>query len=125
MLTIVDDKNLGFALGAADYLTKPIDRDRLVTVLQRTHRRDRPVLVVEDDADAPELLRRMLEKEGCAVVEAENGRAALERLRGGARRPHPARPDDAGDGRLRVRRRAARATRPGGRSRSSSSPPRT
>jgi PleD family two-component response regulator len=26
MLTIVDDKNLGYALGAADYLTKPIDR---------------------------------------------------------------------------------------------------
>ena len=30
MLTIVDDRNLGFALGAADYLTKPIDRERLV-----------------------------------------------------------------------------------------------
>ena len=28
MLTIVDDKNLGYALGAADYLTKPVDRDR-------------------------------------------------------------------------------------------------
>ena len=52
MLTIVDDRNLGFALGAADYLTKPIDRERLVAVLAR-HRRDRPVLVVEDDPDAP------------------------------------------------------------------------
>ena len=30
MLTIVDDRNLGYALGAADYLTKPIDRERLV-----------------------------------------------------------------------------------------------
>ena len=30
MLTIVDDKNLGYALGASDYLTKPIDRERLV-----------------------------------------------------------------------------------------------
>ena len=52
MLTIVDDKNMGFALGAADYLTKPIDRERLAAVL-RKHRRatDRPVLVVEDDAD--------------------------------------------------------------------------
>ena len=34
MLTIVDDKNLGYALGAADYLTKPVDRDRLVAILQ-------------------------------------------------------------------------------------------
>ena len=35
MLTIVDDKNLGYALGAADYLTKPIDRERLVAVLKQ------------------------------------------------------------------------------------------
>jgi CheY-like chemotaxis protein len=80
MLTIVDDKNLGYALGASDYLTKPIDRERLVTVLKQ-HRRDRPVLVVDDDAGLRQLLRRMLEPEGYAVVEAENGRAALDRLR--------------------------------------------
>jgi CheY-like chemotaxis protein/two-component sensor histidine kinase len=80
MLTIVDDRNLGYALGASDYLTKPIDRDRLVTVLKQ-HRRDRPVLVVDDDAALRQLLRRMLEPEGYAVVEAENGRVALERLR--------------------------------------------
>jgi CheY-like chemotaxis protein len=80
MLTIVDDRNLGYALGASDYLTKPIDRERLVTVL-RQHRRDRPVLVVDDDAGLRQLLRRMLEPEGYAVVEAANGREALERLR--------------------------------------------
>jgi CheY-like chemotaxis protein len=80
MLTIVDDKNLGYALGASDYLTKPIDRERLVTVLKQ-HRRDRPVLVVDDDVTLRQLLRRMLEPEGYAVVEAENGRVALERLR--------------------------------------------
>ena len=82
MLTIVDDRNLGYALGAADYLTKPIDRERLVTVLHE-HRRDLPVLVVDDDADVRELLRRMLESDGYAVVEAENGRAALGALRAG------------------------------------------
>jgi CheY-like chemotaxis protein len=80
MLTIVDDKNLGYALGAADYLTKPIDRERLVTVLDK-YRRDLPVLVVDDDVAVRQLLRRMLEPEGYAVVEADNGRAALERLR--------------------------------------------
>jgi GAF domain-containing protein/CheY-like chemotaxis protein len=81
MLTIVDDRNLGYALGASDYLTKPIDRERLVSVLKQ-HRRDGPVLVVDDDAEVRQLLRRMLESEGFAVVEAENGRVALERLRG-------------------------------------------
>jgi signal transduction histidine kinase/CheY-like chemotaxis protein len=79
MLTIVDDRNLGYALGASDYLTKPIDRERLVAVL-RQHRRDLPVLVVDDDGEVRQLLRRMLEPEGYTVVEAENGRVALERL---------------------------------------------
>jgi signal transduction histidine kinase/DNA-binding response OmpR family regulator len=79
MLTIVDDKNLGYALGAADYLTKPIERDRLLAVL-RAHRRDHPVLVVDDDVTLRQLLRRMLEPEGYTVVEAENGRVALDRL---------------------------------------------
>ena len=80
MLTIVDDKNLGYALGASDYLTKPIDRERLIAVLAR-YRRDLPVLVVDDDVTVRQLLRRMLEPEGYAVVEAENGRAALARMR--------------------------------------------
>jgi GAF domain-containing protein/CheY-like chemotaxis protein/anti-sigma regulatory factor (Ser/Thr protein kinase) len=80
MLTMLDDRNLGYALGAADYLTKPIDRDRLVAVLAR-YRRDLPVLVVDDDADFRELARRMLEREGYTVIESENGRAALDRLR--------------------------------------------
>jgi GAF domain-containing protein/CheY-like chemotaxis protein len=80
MLTIVDDKNLGYALGAADYLTKPIDRERLAAVLDK-YRRDLPVLVVDDDVEVRGLLRRLLEPAGYAVVEADNGRAALERLR--------------------------------------------
>jgi CheY-like chemotaxis protein len=40
-----------------------------------------PLLVVEDDADVRDLLRRMLEPEGYTVVAAEDGRAALARLR--------------------------------------------
>jgi CheY-like chemotaxis protein len=79
MLTMMDDRNLGYALGAADYLTKPIDRDRLLAVLTR-YRRDRPILVVDDDTDVRLLLRRMLEKAGYVVVEAEHGRAALAQL---------------------------------------------
>jgi signal transduction histidine kinase/CheY-like chemotaxis protein len=79
MLTIVDDKNLGYALGAADYLTKPLDRERLVAVLGK-FRRDLPVLVGDDDPEARHVLRRMLEPEGFTVVEADNGRAALDQL---------------------------------------------
>ncbi|MDP3183908.1 MAG: response regulator, partial [Anaerolineales bacterium] len=82
MLTIVDNKNLGYALGASDYLTKPIQRERLLAVLEkyRRHPQPGPVLVVEDDPETREILRRLLEKEGCEVIAAENGRVALERL---------------------------------------------
>ena len=82
MLTFVDNKNLGYALGASDYLTKPIQREHLRAVLEkyRRHPQPGPVLVVEDDPDTQDVLRRLLEKEGCQVIAAENGRVALERL---------------------------------------------
>jgi CheY-like chemotaxis protein len=79
MLTIMDDRGQGYALGATEYLTKPIDRERLLDVLGR-YRRDRVVLVVEDDAALRELVRRSLEREGYAVLEAKDGRDALARV---------------------------------------------
>ena len=88
MLTIVDDRRLGMSLGAADYLSKPIDRRRLQAIL-RKYRRDGAAcrtLVVEDDAETRDLLRRTMEKEGWAVDEAENGRVALDRV--GERTPN-------------------------------------
>jgi hypothetical protein len=82
MLTVADDGNKGFALGACDYMTKPIDRDRLVTMLQRYQSAAPPskILLVEDDAPMRQMLRQMLEKEGWTVDEAENGRVALQQL---------------------------------------------
>ncbi len=82
MISIEDRKEMGFALGAADYLTKPIDAERLVTVLEK-HREGKsagPVLVVEDDAATREIIRRTLEKAGYKVFEAENGRVGLQRM---------------------------------------------
>ena len=82
MLTIVDDRKLGYALGASGYMTKPVDRDRLTEVLRRFGGRsdDRPVLIVDDDEATRGVLRRMLEGEGWPVVEAEDGIAALDRI---------------------------------------------
>ncbi len=82
IVTIGDEKQMGYALGAAEFLTKPIDWKRMASVLHK-YRCARPpcrVLVVEDDADMREVLRRRLEKEGWAVSEAANGREALERV---------------------------------------------
>ena len=84
MLTMVDDKNIGFALGAADYMTKPIDRSRLAAILSRYRCADSEagcrVLLVEDDATTREMMKTLLEREDWRVEEAENGRIALERL---------------------------------------------
>ncbi|MES2692965.1 MAG: response regulator, partial [Verrucomicrobiota bacterium] len=79
MISIVDDKQLGFSLGAADYLTKPIDRTQLAEILAKhvSHAADRLALVVDDLPDNREILRNALEREGWSVMEAENGRAAL------------------------------------------------
>ena len=82
MLTIVDDQNMGYSLGATEYLTKPIDRDRLAAVLKQHvgEERSRSVMIVEDDPDTREVTRRILEQGGWSVVEAENGRVGLECL---------------------------------------------
>jgi len=82
VVTMLEDRNMGFALGATDFLSKPIDRGRLLGVIRRTmgNRRERPVLVVDDDPTIRESIRRMLGREAWNVIEAENGRAALERV---------------------------------------------
>jgi len=79
ILTMFDDKEMGFALGASDYMTKPINRDRLVSVLRRHHHSQGSgqILVVEDEPNIRQMVRRVLEKEGWNVREAENGRAGL------------------------------------------------
>ena len=82
VVSIVDERGLGFSLGAADYLTKPLDFSRLSSVLNR-HAKvglGRRVLIVEDDQATQELLQKRLTKEGWQVVAAGNGREALERL---------------------------------------------
>ncbi|HEY7925646.1 MAG TPA: response regulator, partial [Vicinamibacteria bacterium] len=80
MVSMLDDRDIGHALGASDYLTKPFDRQKLVAALRR-YRRDgtqRPVLVVEDDAPTREVIKRALERDGWAVSEADNGRRGLQ-----------------------------------------------
>jgi CheY-like chemotaxis protein/nitrogen-specific signal transduction histidine kinase len=83
MLTIADQRNLGFSLGAAEFLTKPIERAQLSAVLSRYRRGSGAgagVLIVEDDPDTRTVLRRSLEREGWSVTDAENGRQGLDRV---------------------------------------------
>ncbi len=82
MCSVLSDRDLGFALGAADYVSKPFDLKELVEVLNRHRSKERPahVLVVDDDAATRDMLRRTLERDGWQVFEATNGREALEEL---------------------------------------------
>jgi signal transduction histidine kinase/CheY-like chemotaxis protein len=80
LVTIVDEKQRGYALGAAEYMVKPIDRVRLAAVVRRLCGSGGRVLVVDDDGDTRALLRQALAGEGWAVAEAAHGRAALDRL---------------------------------------------
>jgi PAS domain S-box-containing protein len=81
VVTFADQRTIGYTLGAVDYLTKPIDRARLTKILQMySDGQERSVLIADDDAGARTLLARILRDEGWRVVEAGNGREALERV---------------------------------------------
>jgi signal transduction histidine kinase/CheY-like chemotaxis protein len=83
MVTILDEHRRGMALGAAGYLTKPIERDRLNLMVSRfrTQAQRTRILLVEDDAMQRERVRGWLEGQKWAMREAANGREALARLR--------------------------------------------
>jgi PAS domain S-box-containing protein len=82
MLTMVDEQKMGYRLGAADYLTKPIDRQQLAFVLNKYHRTANTgrVLIIDDNRDVRTTVRRMLERDGWQIDEAENGAIGIEQL---------------------------------------------
>ena len=82
MVTITDPDRKGIALGAAGYLTKPIDRNRLIALLQPYQSRAQRtrVLVVEDDPTQREWIRSWLAPEHWQTTEAENGLVALDKI---------------------------------------------
>ena len=82
MATITDQQRKGMTLGAAGYLTKPIDRSQLISLLQPFQARARPtrILMVEDDSAQRDSIRSLLEPQHWIIAEADNGRVALERL---------------------------------------------
>ena len=82
MATVVEEHARGFALGAVDYLLKPIEKPRLQAVLKKYCRVDESyVLIVEDDFNLRTIVTGMIQQDGkITVVEAENGRIALQRV---------------------------------------------
>ena len=80
VISMVDDENKGYSLGASEYLTKPIDRTRIHILMKRYKWDSGSALVVEDDTGTRKMLSKMLEDYGLNVAEAGNGRIALDEV---------------------------------------------
>ncbi len=80
MVTFVAERALATSLGAADYIVKPVDWERLRAVMERFRGGASSVLVVDDDTDTRERMRQVLEKSGWRVNEAVDGEDALRKV---------------------------------------------
>jgi CheY-like chemotaxis protein len=80
MVTVAPDRGIGLSLGAAEVMTKPVDRAELTSLLRSLLSCDGPVLLVEDDLATRETVRNTIEKMGLSVAEVTNGRMALSWL---------------------------------------------
>jgi CheY-like chemotaxis protein len=81
ILSIIEDKSMGYSLGATDYLIKPITREQLSAVLQKYHYTEDStvplIMLVDDDVATRDMVSRMLRKAGWKVCKAESARSAL------------------------------------------------
>jgi signal transduction histidine kinase/DNA-binding response OmpR family regulator len=81
VLSIIDNRELGFTLGAFDYLVKPFDKETVLSALQRIPSAPtKRVLVVDDEPSAVDLISQLLLDEGYHVTGALSGREALRIL---------------------------------------------
>jgi len=88
MVTVLKERGMAFSLGASDFMTKPVDRAALKTLLRRyvSSGATSTVLLVEDDPASRDSTRRVLQQLGLNVVEAAHGVDGLHWL---ASNPHP------------------------------------
>lgn len=80
VLSVVDQNELGYRLGAFDYLMKPIDREALLAALARISPQRGRLLIVDDDPQVVDLMRQFLEDEDYDIEAAMDGQEALEAI---------------------------------------------
>ncbi len=91
IVSIIDEKSIGFSLGAVDYFVKPVNKEDLLQALNRVHilpgtgQRRPKVLVIDDDRAATDLIQVILENEGYQILKAYQGKDGVEL----AAREHP------------------------------------
>ena len=77
VVSVIDNKGLGYHLGAFDYVLKPLDRDVVLAALARVRRARGPLLVVDDDPMVADMVRQLLEGEPFEVTSVADGEQAL------------------------------------------------
>ena len=82
IVTVLADRGIALSLGATEFITKPVDRARLAAVIRENVRGGGTVLVVDDDPESRNLVRRHLDKLGWTIAEATDGGDAFEWLAG-------------------------------------------
>jgi CheY-like chemotaxis protein/two-component sensor histidine kinase len=82
MISILDERTLGYSMGASEFMTKPIDRARLVALVKQFAGQPGSdvVLIVDDQADVRDIIKTTISGVGLKAAEAANGQAALDWL---------------------------------------------
>ena len=81
MVSIIEDKSKGYALGATDYIVKPVRREQLAAILNKYKTNSQSqILLIEDDPITCNMMTQLLKKIDCQVIIAENGKIALTQL---------------------------------------------
>ena len=83
MLSMANEPDIGYSLGATDYLTKPVDWNELSNILSKhqIESDSQTVLIVEDDETTRQMLRKSLETNDFKVRTANNGKDGLEKVK--------------------------------------------
>lgn len=81
IVSMVDERNVGFGLGAVEYFVKPVQKDDLLAAIKKVEgvqtRQSAKILVIDDDKAVTELVQVILESEGCTVLKANSGKEGL------------------------------------------------
>ncbi len=82
MASILDEKNKGFSLGAADFLSKPIQKEYLMKSIRNLigDKENLKICLIEDDESLRFTIKEILEKQNVQIMEAENGKVGMDIL---------------------------------------------
>lgn len=81
IISMVDERNVGFGLGAVEYFVKPVQKNELLAAIKKVEevnaRKSVKILVIDDDTAVTDLVQVILESEGCTVLKAHTGNDGL------------------------------------------------